>query len=703
VPRILLVADDIAEISAVKRVLVRAGHQTVLATNAADAATVVAQGPPQAAIISSSCDGGAGLELARRLAGEAATAEIPLLLLGEAGEAPPRAVQLPRPVDPALLAEELKRALQAAWAAQKPAQTPVGRIQLTAIGPGSTGTGPPRPGPAAPARAASAAAERSAAADALRQRAEELRRAGARDAAAAGKAATPGEPTFPWELEPPAGRPGRHGSGGRGDAASSRLGVEIDEELARLAQDDDVPAPLDPAALEAAEQEIARSQAEETRRRAEAQEESARQAEEARRRAEAEEESARQAEAEARHALAERAAARAASEEAARRRALQLASERKARAAAPAPPAAEPELPPLPAPPPPPPTPSEPELPPPPPELAQGTLAEAPLPRVLALAERARLSGRLDFGGDAPRSIYFEDGKVVGATSGAPHERVEEVALRLGLVTREQHRQAAPALAGLASRRAALALLDRGLLKPAELTALVRRRTEEVLYALFAEEKALFRYEPVRVPPDERIALERGPLRLAMEGVRRKWQEPRLDAVLGGAATLLSPSARALPPGELGLGPAEQRVLELADGLRALDEILDSSPLAPLETRQVLAGLLMVGALSLRFHGGVETRREAQTIDLARVREKLDQVRRADYFAILGLSRHATPYEVREAAERLAAEFDPGRYAAYREPGLRQQLDEILGVLSEAREILSDDELRAEYLAGLGE
>ena len=53
----------------------------------------------------------------------------------------------------------------------------------------------------------------------------------------------------------------------------------------------------------------------------------------------------------------------------------------------------------------------------------------------------------------------------------------------------------------------------RGLLKPAELTALVRRRTEEVLYALFAEEKALFTYEPARVPPDERIALERGPLR----------------------------------------------------------------------------------------------------------------------------------------------------------------------------------------------
>ncbi|HEY6107019.1 MAG TPA: DUF4388 domain-containing protein [Anaeromyxobacteraceae bacterium] len=676
-PRILLVADDIAEISAVKRVLVRAGHQAVLATTAADAAAVVSKEPPQAAIISSTCEGGRGLELARRLAGDGATADVPLLLLGESGEAPPGAVQLSRPIDPGQLAGELKRALEAAWRAQNPAQAPVGHIQLTAIGPGSTAAGP--------------TADRTAAADALRQRAEELRRAG-RKPAAPGKAAASAEPAFPWEQEPPEGSPDPRGPAGGGEAAgrrdaeSSILEAQIDEELARLIGDDGAPAPPAAGALAAAEQEIARNRTEE-----------------ARRRAEAEEESASQAEAEARRALAKGAAARNASEEAARRRALQLAAERKARAAAPDPATPEPELPPLAFPPPAPPAPFEPELPPPPSELSQGTLAEAPLPRVLALADRGRLTGRVDFGGDAPRSLYFEEGRVVGATSGAPHERIEEVALRLGLVTRDQHRQAAPAIAGLASRRAALALLDRGFLKPAELTALVRRRTEEVLYALFAEERAPFRYEPVRVPPDERIALERGPLRLAMEGVRRKWQDPRLDAVLGGAATLLSPSARALPPGELGLGPAEQRVLELADGLRTLDEILDSSPLPPLETRQVLAGLLMVGALSLRFHGGVETRRESQTIDLARVREKLDQVRRADYFAILGLSRHSTPYEMREAADRLAAEFDPGRYAAYREPGLPGQLDEILGVLSEAREVLSDDELRAEYLAGLGE
>ncbi|HZY03106.1 MAG TPA: molecular chaperone DnaJ, partial [Anaeromyxobacteraceae bacterium] len=164
--RILLVADDIAEISAVKRVLVRAGHQALLATNGADAAAALAREAPQAAIVSSTCDGGGGLELARRLAGEGATAQVPLLLLGESAEAPGAAVQLPRPVDPAQLADEISRALESAARAGGSGRPPAERVRLTAIGPGSTAAAPPRPGPGSAPASPRPAADRAAAADA---------------------------------------------------------------------------------------------------------------------------------------------------------------------------------------------------------------------------------------------------------------------------------------------------------------------------------------------------------------------------------------------------------------------------------------------------------------------------------------------------------------------------------------------------------
>jgi hypothetical protein len=339
----------------------------------------------------------------------------------------------------------------------------------------------------------------------------------------------------------------------------------------------------------------------------------------------------------------------------------------------------------------------------PPPELRAGTLADLPVPRLLALAARAEVTGRLDFEGEAVRSLYLEAGRVVGGTSSDPAERVEELALRLGLVTRDQYRVVAGAAATLPTRRAAVVLLERGFLKPAELTGLVRRHTEEVAFGTFGDAGAGFRWVAAEVPPDERTALERTTLQLAVEGVRRRWLEPQCEAVLGGDATLLAPVAGGPSAADLALSPDERRAVALADGLRTLDEIVAASPLDALSTRQVLAALVMVGALAVRLHqGGRTAGPAAEAIDLARVREKHDQVRRADYFTILGVGRLCTPHEVREAADRLLAELDPARFQAVREEGLPERLDEIRRVIDDAREVLADDRLRGEYLRGLG-
>jgi hypothetical protein len=304
--------------------------------------------------------------------------------------------------------------------------------------------------------------------------------------------------------------------------------------------------------------------------------------------------------------------------------------------------------------------------------------------------------------GDATRALWFEDGRVVGAASNAAGERVDEVALRLGLLTREQHRQVASATTGMASRRAAVLLVDRGYLKPGELTALVRSRTEEVVFGIFGEAAARFRWVADPVPSDERIALDRPPLALAVEGVRRRWLAPRADAILGGPATLVTPVHGGPTAVELGLSPLERRALSSADGLRTLDEVLAASPLDALSTRQLLSALVLVGALGVKVvQAGRPAAQVSAGIDLARVKEKLEQVRRADYFTILGLGRVATPHEVRAAAERLTAEFQEERYRGHQEEGLAARLEEIRRVVADAREVLADPFLREEYQRGL--
>jgi hypothetical protein len=338
------------------------------------------------------------------------------------------------------------------------------------------------------------------------------------------------------------------------------------------------------------------------------------------------------------------------------------------------------------------------------PELLEGERAGLSMPRLLALAARGRATGRLEVTGDPARSLWLEGGRVVGADSSAPSERAEESALRLGLITREQHRQIQPSTAGLASRRVGALLLERGFLKTTELALLARRRAEEIAFSLFTSDEP-YRFHPgERVPGDERVALDRGTLALALEGVRRRWVAPQLESVLGGAATLLVPAAQPQPIGELALSPEEKRVWELADGLRTIDEILSEAPLDGFSARQVLAGLVELSVLQVKIKGPPETSAPPSpgSIDVLRIDEKLEQVRRADYFAILGLGRTCTPYEVREASERLLTELTVEPFGAS-ELTLAAKLEEIRRVLEEARDVLSDDGLRAEYLASLEE
>jgi len=738
--RVLLVDDDIAEISAVKRVLLREGAQAHLATNATDALAALAAERPALVLVAPDCENGEGLRLVRRLAADAATRDLPLLLLGAPDEEAPGKV-MSRPIDPGLLGEEVRRLLQPGTAVTAAPAAPPAAAAPAAPAPATRppSPGPPCPAPAAtpspalpatspasPAPPAAGAEERRRAAEALRARAEELRRAGSEERARREREARQRrdeeiELEGRGRIEAEAEARARAEEEARRALATS----EAEEALRQLAEEVGDPAPAlrpmatatpvplrpepapataSPAATPAgtepssppaiptaasspapsASPALSDADAESPSPPAPAPASSAPPARPA----------PRFTPVPVRPAAAPAVAAAVAAREEARRRASAVRARKVAE-----PPPPEPLPPPRPVAPVAPAAP-EPEALPVPSELAAGSLDKLSVPRLLSRAARARLWGRLDFAGAAPRSLYWEEGRIVGATSGAPAERVEEVAQRLGLITREQHRQAAPACAGLPSRRAAMALLDSGFLKPEELTGLVRRRAEEVVFALFAEPGATWRHAGARVPPDERTALDRSAHALAVEGVRRRWGAERMDRLLGGPATLLTPALGGPPRDELGLGREERRLLELADGLRSLDEIASDSPLDPLSTRQVLAALVEVGSLSVRIRSEPVAASSA-AIDLARLAEKLDQVRRADYFTILGASRAATPYELRSSADRLLSELDAPRWALLDEPGLAERLAEVRRVVTEAREVLLDPELRASYLEGL--
>ena len=83
------------------------------------------------------------------------------------------------------------------------------------------------------------------------------------------------------------------------------------------------------------------------------------------------------------------------------------------------------------------------------------------------------------------------------------------------------------------------------------------------------------------------------------------------------------------------------------------------------------------------------------------VEEKLRVVQRADYFDILGVEAGCSTEEIQQAVSRLLAELTVER-CPDDDTLLRDQVEEIRSVVSDAGAVLGDESLRAEYRRAVG-
>jgi len=357
-----------------------------------------------------------------------------------------------------------------------------------------------------------------------------------------------------------------------------------------------------------------------------------------------------------------------------------------------------------------------------------------------------RLSGRLTFRrGLAKKTIYFERGAPVYASSNLPDDRMGEMLSRQGRLTREQRAKGAQILEST-GRRIGGVLVEMGALKESELAPLVRRHYEEITYSVFGwpeggdvpAEDGEWTLGPERLDKDEPIRLDEPAPALVMEGIRRKYTTPRLLRRLGGGAQvmqlLVSGTAASAVLDDMGLSDEERTVVRRFDGVRTLDEIraaanvgeevvcgvawaLVSLRLAAV-TRAVEAETLPKVALAAGGNGTVDAaaaspepappgdpaardKERDQAIDRARVLSRYALVEEGDYFEVLGLPREASPHEVRRAHQALSREMS----LAGLDPEVAAELDgplrAIRAVLDEGARVLGDAGLRRRYQAQL--
>jgi hypothetical protein len=331
------------------------------------------------------------------------------------------------------------------------------------------------------------------------------------------------------------------------------------------------------------------------------------------------------------------------------------------------------------------------------------------LAKMFAQSFTGRLGFRRD---DVEKVVYFDGGRPVFASSNEPGDRMGELLVREGKITASQYERCQVHVEQ-SGRRMGEILVDFGYLKRRELLPAVRRHVEDILYSLFGWDYGVYQVTADPTASAERIRLSRHPASLVLEGIRRKLDRTTLEKLVGPPSTIVEIPDREKLGSVINIGDLanEERAsigafdaqADLAQVARTLG--VDVADVLPLAWGLVVLGL----ATARRTEPEVPDESTALVgetdlaIDRERVRARWQLVSEADYFALLGVRRDATTFEIRRAYQTARRDFAADGFPTDLRRELARELEDIADVLDEAFRVLRDDRLRQTYLANLVE
>ncbi|HPH67270.1 MAG TPA: DUF4388 domain-containing protein, partial [Kofleriaceae bacterium] len=334
---------------------------------------------------------------------------------------------------------------------------------------------------------------------------------------------------------------------------------------------------------------------------------------------------------------------------------------------------------------------------------------------LIARCYRQSFTGRLVFRHERNELVlFFDAGRLVFASSNQPIDRMGAMLCREGKITRAQFAQCDQQV-GKSGRRTGETLVDLGFLKRRELLPAVRRHLEDVLFAAFSWRLGTFVVVADELPSTERIRISRSVPALVVEGIRRKYDADTLARIGVTASAVLELGDRdkcASVLAAMDVPAGERTAIGEADGATELGQLARKAGSDFVGVASVAYGLAVLGIATLRRGVSPDDEPELEethalvgetdiAIDRARVIGRCQLVAEADYFAILGVRRDASGFEIRRAFDAARRDFAPEIFPAELRRELAREIATISHVLEEAFWVLRDDQLRASYVRHL--
>ena len=329
--------------------------------------------------------------------------------------------------------------------------------------------------------------------------------------------------------------------------------------------------------------------------------------------------------------------------------------------------------------------------------------------RFFAEAIARRATGALCFESEGVvRRIVMREGDLVAAASGGEGESLVHFLAARGELPRDE----APRLAGKIppyGRHAGAALVAHGWLRQDQLWQVLRAHAEWIASTVLRLTRGTAQLEP---DPPGRLRGEPSVFGAAtgaeifVDLVRRAVSHEDALQRLGGPSSRITDGPNAGLLAECNLPPQDLELLHRARGGTITDLLARATDG---EIVAVVHALALLGVIEVIASPDFARRAEASSapdVEMAaldedairaRVRARLELVEDGDYFAVLGVTRDATGYEIRRAFIELRRTFEPSRILSPRLLDLADDVGKIVVVIEEAYEILRDNARRERY------
>lgn len=351
--------------------------------------------------------------------------------------------------------------------------------------------------------------------------------------------------------------------------------------------------------------------------------------------------------------------------------------------------------------------------------ILYGTLADYHLSDVILGLQRGGKTGILNFvHGSVHKNIYFKDGDMVFAASNQEEDRLGELLVREGKISREKFHESLE-LSRKMKKRHGSAMVDLGYIGPKTLFQAVSASVENIIEGLFSTKEGNLVFKEGVLPTEELITLKLSAANLIYRGIKRIEDVERIRLLCPPSNTVLVLARDPLDLyQDLRLEERDKSIVSLVDGRRTFKEIVQSAGGEVVEAMKILYALLNTRIIGFAHEQEPDYRAEPEEQEepavvtaeevmaeseepaaedfVTRLESLYGRLRGLDFYEVLGVGKSAATTDIKKAYYRLAKDFHPDRHFQLPEE-MKDKLNSVFSLITKAYAALVNPDRRKEY------